>query len=151
MKDTEIQTEIARIIETRMAQGQPAKPSWIVHEIITHHPEIVGADKDFYECCAYGHVATCVREVLRKETANEAKDDPQFLLPGYKRLHRRYSIVRGGEQMIVPIENMSTAELHAKATEYFSLAAGMNEHGREVLRYIARREAATVTELTTAS
>lgn len=142
MKDSEIETEIAQLIEAGVAAGQEVRQAWLVHAVVNARPLPEGEHADFYACCAYGHVAHCVRNVLRGEKAKEASDDDNLLLPGFKRLHRRYSVMRDSEQVIVPIEAMTVRELKTKADEYLAMARGNKQHADELLRYAGHREVA---------
>lgn len=142
MKDSEIQAEIAEMIEARAAAGDPVRAAWLIHAIINAHPLPEHNEAEFYTCCAYGHVAHCVRMALRDEKAREGEDDnASLLLPGFKRLHRRYSVMREGEQVIVPIQAMTVRELKVKADDYLSMARGNKEHADELFRYAQHREA----------
>lgn len=142
MKERQIIAEVRSIIDRAVEQGEASPPqAWLVHSVVQAHQQIEGGDKDFYVCCAYGHVATCVRKALRLEKETEMQDNEELLLPGFKRLHRRYSVERGGEQRVVPVDAMTPRELRAKAQEYVGQARGLNEHADELIRYATQREA----------
>lgn len=143
MKDSEIDTEILAIIESRMTSSLDVAGPWLIHEVVNQHPNIEGDDEDFYRCCAFGHVAARVREALRREAQRDNSEDRQLLLPGWSHLHRRYSIERNDQQMIVPIEAMTDLELEKKAAEYIRQSDGLRSHADEINRYRMQRRSMT--------
>jgi hypothetical protein len=55
---------------------------------------------------------------------------------GFMHMQRTYSITREGMTIIVPLKNMTYAELDAKALEHETQAGGHLEHARELRRYM---------------
>ena len=145
MKQQDLTNEVDAVVEDRITQGEPAQMSWIVHAVIQKHLDITGSDSEWYSLCAYEHVRATVRKVLSNRRADEgAPESTQAeLFPGYERLQRSYTIDRGGEQMVVRLEQMTAGEIREKALELRAMATGAIAHARELDAYLdARAEVA---------
>ncbi len=116
---------------------------WIVNEIILRHGDMVADDPLFYQICARKHVERLVRRCVGKYDANPGQQDENLVLPGFEHLQIAYSVERNGTRMLVPVGQLSNAELAARADEYRAMANGCKAHAAEIEDYIrARGEAA---------
>lgn len=139
---SELIEEIKAVIDA-LEDHQPAVASWIVQGIVSAHGDIQGTDKDFYVLCAFGHVRTAVREVFRRyRVAPDEEPDPQLIMPGFERLQKRYLVERDGDQIAVPIEQLTDQEIDEKIAELERMAAGCKCHAEELRRYKGSRRAA---------
>jgi hypothetical protein len=141
MKHADLMREAEQVIEERLAAEGVAPKSWIVKEMIDRHPGIGGDDSDWYRICAFVAIDSVVRGVLQRHRAQEAEldIDRQEVLPGFKRLQRRYSIERDGEQTVVELERMTVIEGRAKAHELREMAKGCLAHAEELDDYFDQR------------
>jgi len=140
--NNDIIDEIRGVIDA-LEDHQHGVPSWITQGIVSEHSEIEGADKDFYLLCAYAHVRTLVaKELNRFKVCPDSETDPQGVLPGFKRLQKRYLVKRDGEQLAVPVGQLTDEEIDEKIGELGKMSAGLSEHMNELRRYKASRWAA---------
>jgi len=137
MNQSDIDREIDDLIQSNISVGVPINASWLTHAIIEKHPQVSGADVDFYQLCAFGHVRNTVRNCLRAWKGDSAETPEQLRLPGYDRLQKAYLIEREEEQVIVPIAECTYSELKAKIAEYRRMAEGCLTHADELERYLA--------------
>jgi hypothetical protein len=134
----DLRGEIESLIVTRIDAGQILQRSWITQEILCQHPIAVFPDSDFYRCCARETVAAAVRKVnaLFKEEP-ETVTQGQLPLAGYTYLQRAYPLTRDGELLLVPIMQMTLAELNDKARCYDKMSDGCRGHADELRRFAA--------------
>jgi len=112
----------------------------IVGEIMSRHSSIEGADADFYILCAFDHVKDAIRIVVSEHAkGSKEKLDPQFILPGYERLQRKYHIEHNGKSFLVPIEEITKEEMRDKIKEQERLIDGWQIHVAEMRRYFYQR------------
>jgi hypothetical protein len=62
--------------------------------------------------------------------------------PGFRHLRRKYHVRQEGERNIVPLDQLTDAEIAAKCQTYRKAAAAYIEHADELERYASRRAAA---------
>src|ERR1035441_2396476 len=136
----ELTDEIQSLIEASLGAGVAVQAGWIASEIVRKHPDIRGADKDFYLNCARNHVRDTVRDVTRRY-----KDDPrtkppgQLVLAGFEYVQKAYLVKREDEEFIVPVDQCTDKELDQKIAEYRSMAEGCSKHADELVRYKQKR------------
>jgi hypothetical protein len=86
-----------------------------------------------------------VNAVVRARKQEETEpSDPQYVLPGYERLQKVYSIGRlanDGDvvETLVPIEQCSKAELLMKRAQLVHMRNGLDKHIEELDRWISAR------------
>lgn len=138
MNDAALMSEIETMVQGGINAGEVVAAAWITHGVMMNHSEAEGRDADWLTGNARRHVRACVQKVLGRYKASESVEgDPQLALPGFSRLQKAYLIERNGEQVIVPIDQMTPDELLERAAEYERMAAGCQEHAREIKRYVA--------------
>lgn len=143
MTETDLQHEVSQIVIDRINSGEPTNAAWLTQAVVGAHPDIHGSDAEWYTYCAYGSVRDAVRDVLRKYRPDPKQEpDRQILLPGFERLQQAYLISRGGDQVLVAINQLTDEELEEKAREYEVMAQGCLKHADELRRYRRERRAA---------
>ncbi len=142
MTNAELEREVEGLVEERTARGEATAPSWVVQAIMLAHEGLHGTDKDFYLLCGYEHVRDVVRAVVRRRKLDDDGPDPQLVLPGFKRLQREYIVVRDGEQIIVPLSDMTREEGDQKISELRGMAEGCLNHADELDRWLDARNVA---------
>lgn len=138
--ESDLFNEVQSVID---ASDQVIEIDWLAGYVMANHADVHGADKDFYILCAWAHVKTTVRAVVRRyrPEVNE-EPDRQIILPGFERLQTKYHIERNKKSCLVPIEQMTEAELDVKIVEYRRMAEGCRLHAEELLRYKVTRNTA---------
>lgn len=134
----DLATEINDEIEIKLSAGMTIVDSWLVQAILSKHDETDLSD--FSKCARLEFVKDEVGRCVRRFKEPEPDELDQLTLPGFRRLQKAYKIEREEQQLIVPIELMSDAELEAKALEHDNMAKGHNVHAREIRRYIKARQ-----------
>lgn len=132
---TDLQTEIIDFIHLGLEAGEVMRAEWITQEILSNHPNIAGADSDFYTLCAAHHVSSSVRHALNGFKGDPRGTPEQLKLPGYESLQKGYLMERDGERVIVPLKLCTDFELIGKVAEYRKMADGCVKHAIELERY----------------
>jgi hypothetical protein len=143
MQLAELKAQINETIEDQLRANGAVQLAWIVNKLVQEcdfaeeeHEEqsmrLLAAREGFRNI-----VGVVNRERRGQETDPEAPE--QFVLPGFDRLQRAYSIVRRKEEWIVGIDKMSLAELLAKRSQLVKMRQGIGEHIREIDAYIRQR------------
>ncbi len=129
--------EVRDFVEKKLHQGLVVRTQFLALEIMGKHPLGDGSDTDFYQLCAVETLRVQCRKVLSsfKVSTELPDEDEQMILPGYERLQWGYMLVREKESVVVPTDQITYAELTAKADEYYKAAKGQEEHAEELLRY----------------
>lgn len=138
----QIVDEVNAHLDTWVREKRIVNPDWLTKFIVDRHPNIQGADVSWYQICAYGHVRDTVRQCVGrfKSKPEDVLAPTTGLLPGFDYLNQSYLIPRDGEQMIVPIHEMTDAELEVKAREYERMSEGCVRHAAELRRYKTLRD-----------
>ena len=125
------------LITTRLGKGEVVSMDWAVQELINGRGEISGTGVPFYELCAREYVY----EVVKREVGRYDEPEPQeqLIFEGYIHLRVAYSVLRNDERVLVPVTDLSDAELKSRAEEYRVQADGLREHAKEIDKYVASR------------
>lgn len=137
-KISHLTKEIRAIIDSRIQRNDPVKPDWVTKEILDAHQEISGDDSDFYFCLAREAIRDQVRKQINRFRLTPEQAlvvDKQIVLPGFERLQRAYLIEINGDQIAIPIEKMTDAQLQTKITELEAMGDGCYQHATELKRY----------------
>lgn len=137
-KDKSIIAEVHKIIDDRIANGDPVQPAWVVMEIINTRP-LKGVHADFYRAHAAKELARIVGRAVGRVGMTDDPDDPQMVLPGHKRLVKAYPVTRDGERVLVAIDRCTTAELLAHADILRKQAKGCGLHADDLEKYAKGR------------
>lgn len=138
MMATAALTKLVRdTVEAALANGDVVQKSWVAHSVLQSQGEISGDGVPFYISCAYHATVRIAGDIIRQyaKQEHEEADDSQQLLPGFKHVRTAYSVVRGKEPCIVPIEQMTRVEIRGKAAELRAFAAGALAHADELDEY----------------
>lgn len=138
MDETSITTEIRKFIADKIASGAIVHVDFLTAEIIAGKDAIDGDDLPFYRTCAHTHVRKIVKRCVGKYDVKPSTDR-QLTLDGFEHLQRAYTVQRGGETVLVPVDQCTNAELLARAAEYVTMAKGCRDHATEIHAYIEAR------------
>lgn len=133
----DLQAEIARKIEwLKYNNGATLHPDWITQQVLSDHPDITGADKEFYTCCSRAQVREETRRQLNRYRAKaEAEPDSQLTLDGFTRLQQYYLVDRDQTQVAVRVDDLTDDEIDEKVDELQGMGRGCFEHADELLRF----------------
>lgn len=137
--------EINALLDQLADEGREWRAAWIAKHICDGHATGLGngEDADFWLHCGY---SDCRREVTRcinrRAGDRPETDTGQLTLPGYDHLHAYYVVERDGEDVGVPVQDMTPPELEAKVRHYRKMGAACFAHADEIERFMESRSAA---------
>lgn len=138
----QLTNEVQSMFDEFVAAGRSIHVDWLANTVMDKHRDVHGTDKDFYVLCAWHHVKTSIRQVVRKSKPNEESglsSIPQLSLPGFERIQTHYHVERDGEICLIRIDELSDQEIELKVEEYERMAEGCRLHAAELRRYKAQR------------
>jgi hypothetical protein len=159
---SDLNAEVREIVAARAAKGWLTSRGWLVTSILVAHPlhgdkepkkktpERKAAD-EFNSCMRSLAVSAAVDTALAQMKHQEegrgdpAGSDPSLdlpRLPGFTHLRRVYPVRRGGVIYLVPIEQLTDAEITEKCRLYRKAADAYIDHAAELQRYGESRRAA---------
>lgn len=144
MTQKELFEEVLAVVEAAIERGEVVPAHSVTVAIVASHDDIKGEDADWYLLCGMEHVRDTVREVLRRYKPTADPTPEQILLPGMERLQIAYLTDRDGDQVVVPIDQLTDIEIERKATELESMAMGCLQHAKELRRYRVQRSTPTL-------
>lgn len=144
MTSNDLFKEVGAMIRERVDSGQIAHPKWITQAVVDAHSDISGSDAEWYQLCAYEKIRDVVRECTnRYKVKPSLETDQQLLLSSqFEHLQVAYAIKRENEQVVVPVNLLTSNEIETKATELEKMGMGCYEHADELRRYQSERQAA---------
>jgi hypothetical protein len=133
LSQTELIEEVEELLLARIENGLITDPAVLAQDVMEKHPDLRGADSDFYVLCAWNHVRVCIRILLRdhKLTGEKQSDNPGW----GEYIQKAYCVEVNEEPRIIPIDKMSPDQLRAKASELRQMAAGCYKHADELDRF----------------
>lgn len=141
-----LQNEVAQLIEQRLGQGVAIRADWFVHEVVLTHPDVHGADADWHTRNSYLAVREAVRKAVQRYRPKKGDAESQLVMPGCEYLQKGYLVDRGGEQCVVPTEQLTRDEIRAKMRELEGMAEGCLRHRDELAKFLEMREYAGAAE-----
>ena len=126
-----------RLIADKIRNGEIVHMPWAVNEIIKSQGGIGGDGVPFYSLCAREHVYRLVKKAVGKY--DKAEDNAQMPLRGYEYLQEDYTVERGDERQLVPIDLISNEELVKRANEFHKQSKGLEAHAKEIEGYVLDR------------
>lgn len=122
--------EVRELVASRVSAGVIVRVEWLTTEIIAGKDRVEGDDLPFYTVCAYKHVTDVVKRCIGKyEPKATPTEDP---LPGFEHMQKAYPVERDGDRVLVPVDQLSDAEIEARADEYMTMAKGCIAHAKEL-------------------
>ena len=130
--------EIDEKLDAYIDADKVLNADWITSEICLDHKEGLAENEEaeFWEHGATRQVRNEVRRRINKMRGDRADRDPrQAHLPGFAHLQSHYMIERRGDEVGVPIFELTDAEVDAKAQLYRTMGASCYEHADELERF----------------
>ncbi|RWD23054.1 hypothetical protein [Mesorhizobium sp.] len=134
-----VYSEVRRIIAGKIERGETVVVDWVTHEIIASKAGIEGPDVEFYRICAFTHVKDVVKRCVGRYDAKPASADQQLVLAGFEHLQTAYTVLRGGEVVLVPVDQLTDEEVEDRAKDLDAMALGCRAHARELRSYSRER------------
>ena len=135
----EIDAELDRL----QALGQKWNANWITQAVCSRHePDLPKAEaSEFWRHGAYANTRETVRRRINARAGDRPdRDERQIRLPGYEHLQAYYVVRRKGDDVGLPIQKLTAAELAGKVMLYESMSASCAAHADELRRYIESRQ-----------
>ncbi|MCH8517495.1 MAG: hypothetical protein LAT68_14310 [Cyclobacteriaceae bacterium] len=137
-----IQQDVSAVLSAMEQDGVRAiSPDVVTQEVIDGYG-VHDSQDPRYQTAMYDYVRRMVSSMFNRYKASAQTDDEvdgQLVLPGYKRLQRRYLVHEGTESLAVRVEEMTDEQLLEKAVELRQMGAGCFQHAREIDRYMSER------------
>lgn len=140
-----LSNEINALLNELAESGQEWRAPMIAHEVCNRHTEGLAPsrDREFWRYCGYVHVrAEVTRCINRRAEDRPGETDPQYTLPGYQHLHAYYVVERDGEEVGVPVHDLTEIEIAAKVALYRRMGDACHAHADELVRYRETRAGA---------
>ncbi|MHB9879084.1 hypothetical protein ACSMXM_05420 [Pacificimonas sp. ICDLI1SI03] len=131
-----LNTEIRRFIAEKIKAGATVHPQFLTTEILNQRQN----DMEWLRACARSKVQETMKRCIGKYAASEGWNDRQFTMEGFEHLQIAYSVPRGRENVLVPVDQLSDEELLTRAHEYRDMATGCVDHAKEIEGYVKRRK-----------
>lgn len=138
MAEDTLTAEIHKLIDDKLATGVVVHPNFVATEILNAKSAIEGDDAPFYRTQTFKQVLGLVRSVCGKYAPTDTTPE-QLVFPGFKHLTRAYPVNRDGDNLLVPVELCSDAELLARAVQLDEMAKGCRQHAAEIRKYVRAR------------
>ena len=139
----------------RLAEAcEPWVANWVAEDICKDHdaalPKVDGSE--FWRWGAYQHIRETVRKQINKRagaTAELRAQKQQLVFEGFQRIHLQdyYMVERDGDELGIPLLDLTDPEIDAKAAHYRAMGKGCDEHADELLRFKEWRNGGTPAEV----
>lgn len=136
-----LRTEIHAALDSLATEQKPWVAQWIANAICNSHADGLADNdhKEFWRHCAYMNCRDEVRRCINMRAGDQPEQEgEQIKLFGWQHLHAYYVVNRDGEDIGVPINDLTDEEMEAKAESYRKMAATCYAHAEELDRF--RRE-----------
>jgi hypothetical protein len=151
--DVELRREIHALLDDLAARHEPWRPQWIAQAICRRHQAALAADADEIDRAFWEHAGYTLTRKLTTACVNErvvdarGPDDPtppQLELPGFERdqLQDYYVVTRDGEDIAVPVLDLTDEEILARAELFRSQSSKLLAHANELVRFMNWRRQA---------
>lgn len=139
MEAINIHSEIRKLIADCVQRGEARTVASYVDIVMADHSAIEGDDADFYLVCTRARIKDIVSKTIGKFQPKAQASDRQLVLDGFEHLQVAYTFERGGETILIPVNQCSDIELLRRAAEYDDMANGCRAHSRELREYVEAR------------
>ena len=133
--------EINGNLDTLAESGDRWVASWVANAICNDHEDALpaGEGSEFWLWNAYRNVREMVRKQINARAGDTAErgHEHQFTFPGFDRdqLQDYYMVDRDGEEVGVPVMDLTDAEVDGKTNMYMAMGAACFAHARELQRF----------------
>tara|TARA_R110000787_G_scaffold44892_4_gene109770 strand:- start:173 stop:604 length:432 start_codon:yes stop_codon:yes gene_type:complete len=128
--------EISSVIDQLMADKIVIDPRSVASIVCGYHDDELMEEAPFSTHNNYKNVRREVRSVMsRKLVVSEDNFDSQLTIEGTKYVQKYYSINRDGEQLGVPVDDLTKEEVKSKADHLRKMGRACLRHARELEEY----------------
>lgn len=129
--------EINLVLDDLSEKGETWNAAWIAHAICNKHTDGLAENEHsyFWRHCGYQDCRDEVRRCINGRAGDRPTSDAQLRLPGYDHLQAYYIVKRDGDEIGVPVHDLTDDELEAKAALYRGMAAACYAHADEIDRF----------------
>jgi len=133
-------SEIASIMDNLIEAKITIDPNAITNEICNNHSDELIKDAPFSTHNNYSNVRREVRSVMSKKLDfTQQPESQQLIIEGFEHVQVYYSIKRKGEQIGVPVEQMTEFEIREKAKELRKMGKTCFDHANELEMYYFKK------------
>ena len=137
---TDVTREIRGMVQDRIEAGVIIRVDWFTTEILSMKDKIEGDDADFYIACGVDFIKESVKRCIGDYKPKAAMIiDAQIVMDGFDHMQKAYTFDRDGEQVLVPVDMLTSDEIEGRARELEAMAKGCISHARELRAYAASR------------
>lgn len=124
----QIRAMVRKMVNDTAESGAIGHVSFFTAQAINQFGEIEGEGADFYTICTMETLTKIVKDAVGKYDKPDA-DTPT--LEGFEYLKIAYPVHRGGDHVLVPIEQMTDDEIDARCAQFQDAADGYLKHVAE--------------------
>jgi len=133
----QVRQMVRKLVNDTAESGAIGHVQFFTAMAMTEFGEIEGDGADLYTICAHETVAQIVKKAVGRY---DAPDSQTPLLAGFEQLRIAYPVHRGGDHVLVPINQMTDDEIDARCAQWQSAADGYIKHIEEMQTYKRERE-----------
>lgn len=137
MNHTDIEKAASQIITAKIKNGEIVKMQWAVTELISSMGEIMGDGTEFHIIAADFYAWRVIKKMVNKLDAatSAVTSHQQMNLEGFSHMQEAYTVKRGGENEMVPVELMTIQEREDRASLYDRGSNALKQHAKELRAY----------------
>jgi hypothetical protein len=134
---TDVTNEIRKLVGDKVDAGVVVRIEWLTTEILAMKSDFYGDDADFYVACGVDFIKQAVKDSIGayKPKAEATTRDAQIVMDGFDYMQRAYTVVRDGETVLVPVDQLTGEEIEGRALELEAMARGCIAHAKELRAY----------------
>lgn len=138
----QIRAMVRKMVNDTAESGAIGHVSFFTAQAMNEFGDIEGPGADFYTICTLETLTKIVKEAVGKYD-KPGEDTPT--LHGFEHLKIAYPLHRGGDHLLVPIDQMTDDEIDARCAQFQESADGYLKHIEEFQTF--KRERADALEL----
>ena len=128
----QVRAMVRKMVNDKAESGVIGHVTFFVTEALTKFGKIEGEGADFYTVCTMETLVDVVKKAVGKYDKPQS-DTPT--LDGFVHLKIAYPLHRNGEHLLVPIDQMTDAEIDARCAQFQEAADSYRAHIEEFYLY----------------
>lgn len=147
-QNNQLMVEIHAVLDELEKKREPWIATWVAHHILESHDSGTyesDADQLFWRSTSYETVRKRVTQAINNRAGDrEVPNDEQIMLPGWERLQAYYVVERNGDQVGLPVWDLTDDELDKKSCLYRSFATANMKHADEIDQFKELRRGSAI-------